>query len=210
MQRDVGDRTFPIWLLGDSNPRNWADKLDTPFDARHPARHNVWTSIVDVIQDRVYRDAKKRVDTTRLYIRNAIESATDKPRRKDAVWQSDVSEKVDAFRQLLNSEQLPKIIFSFGAFAYEFGRRALDRPPAHFGHWGAQTLGDEFRNAVAAFQHDVINLIPLLHISISGGKFLESHRAFCQIDEANYFQYVGEQLGRLVLSHEQSLNIWIA
>jgi hypothetical protein len=51
MAADVGNKNFPIWLLGDSNPERWQGELKTPFDPRHPVRHNIWTSILDVIQD---------------------------------------------------------------------------------------------------------------------------------------------------------------
>jgi len=54
MNESVGDPKFPIWLIGDSPPEAWADKLDTPLDPRHPARHSIWTSVADPMQDRFY------------------------------------------------------------------------------------------------------------------------------------------------------------
>jgi hypothetical protein len=42
----VGDPDFPIWLLGDSNPKGWQSVLETPLDPRHPARHNIWTPVL--------------------------------------------------------------------------------------------------------------------------------------------------------------------
>lgn len=73
MDRETGDPHFPIWLLGDSNPRNWENHLKTPLDPRHPARHNIWTPILDEIQDRLFRRLRMRLDTSKMYIRNAIE-----------------------------------------------------------------------------------------------------------------------------------------
>lgn len=32
MQRSVGNPRFPIWLLADSNPRQWQSVLQTPLD----------------------------------------------------------------------------------------------------------------------------------------------------------------------------------
>ena len=71
MKNSAGDPGFPIWLIGDSPPEKWADKLDSPLDPKHPARHNIWTSIADSMQDRLYRKGRLRLDTSRLYIRNA-------------------------------------------------------------------------------------------------------------------------------------------
>ena len=70
MEVEVGDRGFPLWLIGDSNPAQWELRLKTPFDPRHPVRHNIWTPILDVIQGRVYRGLQTpRVDSSKLYIR---------------------------------------------------------------------------------------------------------------------------------------------
>jgi len=141
MLRELGERSFRIWLLGESNPRNWEHKLDTPFDPRHPARHNVWTSVVDVVQDLVFRERRTRVDTSRLYIRNAIKKSSDKPRSRDATWPEDVCRQVNEFRSIAMQNR-PSIVFSFGAFAFEFARRAVGEKDAPYGHWGAKTLGD--------------------------------------------------------------------
>ena len=56
MKKEVGSKSFPIWLLGDSNPEQWQNKLDEPLDSRHPIRHNIWTSVLNVIQDRIFRE----------------------------------------------------------------------------------------------------------------------------------------------------------
>ena len=86
MDREIGDKSFPIWLLGDSNPKNWESKLNSPFDARHPARHNIWTPIVDEIQEHLFIQRRSRLKTSTVYIRNAIENANNKPKRS-AEWQ---------------------------------------------------------------------------------------------------------------------------
>lgn len=86
MLQEAGERNFPLWLLGDSNPKNWADKLNKPLDPRHPAIHNIWTPIIDSIQDKVYRENCLRVETTELYIRNALENANEKPNNNEKIW----------------------------------------------------------------------------------------------------------------------------
>ena len=40
MREYAGDPECPIWLIGDSPPEAWVDRLATPLDPRHPARHN--------------------------------------------------------------------------------------------------------------------------------------------------------------------------
>ncbi|MFC1981321.1 hypothetical protein ACFLVN_03660 [Chloroflexota bacterium] len=75
MKDFAGDPKFPTWLIGDSPPEKWADRLDTPLDPRHPARHSIWTSVADSMQDKLYRDGNRRLDTSEPYIRNA----SDKP-----------------------------------------------------------------------------------------------------------------------------------
>jgi hypothetical protein len=57
MTKEVGSPDFPLRLLGDSNPKNWAGVHSTPLDPRHSVRHNIWTSSLDVVQDKVYRQA---------------------------------------------------------------------------------------------------------------------------------------------------------
>ena len=86
MMREVGSRDFDVSLLGDSNPRGWQNALKTPLDPRHPARHSIWTSVLEVIQDRVYRESRQRVDTVSIYIRNAVGDPDDKPDSRRIVW----------------------------------------------------------------------------------------------------------------------------
>ncbi len=50
MGKESGDKKSPIWLLGDSNHEGWEYYLETPFDRRHPAIHNIWTPVIDIIQ----------------------------------------------------------------------------------------------------------------------------------------------------------------
>lgn len=60
MKKDIENKAFNIWLLGDSNPKNWDSILETPLDPRHPARHSIWTPVIDVIQDQAFRELKKQ------------------------------------------------------------------------------------------------------------------------------------------------------
>lgn len=209
MERECGNPNYPIWLLGDSEPQNWSSKLKTPFDMRHPIRHNIWTSIIDLVQDRVFRELRERIDTSRLYIRNAIGERSAKPDGNDIQWRSEVCSQIDYLTRNI-SEYKPIIVFTFGAFSYEFGRRATgDTPNKAYGYWGTRRLGDEFRTRIGEFKMERPNLIPLLHRSISGGKFLESHEYFSGMVEGNYFEYVAEHIAKIIIERKNRFDIWI-
>jgi len=81
MKRESGTRKSEIWLLGDSNPKDWEKYLDTPFDRRHPTIHNIWTPVIDVIQDNVFRAIKKRVNMENIFTRNAIGNSDRRPEK---------------------------------------------------------------------------------------------------------------------------------
>ncbi len=209
MEKEVGSKNFDIWLLGDLNPKQWEDILDYPLDPRHPIRHNIWTSIIDVIQDRVYRKIGKRVDSSLIYIRNAVENPDIRPRGNHIDWHADVAIEVDDFQDLLEV-YAPKFLFSFGAFSFEFARRSLEQEPARsFSDWSAKRLGEEFRYRVNDFSLSKTNLLPLLHRVVSGGKFVESQDYFCDQPGANYFDFVGIAIANIMLDNENKLPIWI-
>lgn len=209
MQREAGDTDFPIWLLGDSNPRRWQDLLSGPFDARHPVRHNIWTSVLEEIQDIIYRLTRSRLDTSTLYIRNAVDDPSIKPLPNEIVWRPDVELEAKEFRRLVQSHQ-PVIVICFGAFAFEFARRALsDGVHRSHGYWRTERLGAEFRQSIQEFSVPGINILPLLHRSISGGHFLVSHDRYCGFRGANYFQFVGSQIANKLLEHKKELHIWL-
>ncbi len=210
MKRETGDPNFPIWLLGDSEPRNWSMVLDTPFDPRHPARHNIWTPLLDVMQERFFRKLHARMDTQLLFIRNAIGDPQCKPEGKALTWSMPVEDEVQQCQHLLLKHR-PRWVLSFGAFAFEFGRRALTEPaPQPYGYWGARRLGNEFRRRCQCFDLEEINLMPLLHATIARGRFIQSHEQFCGDQSgANYFEQVGNAIADLIISYYDQLPIWI-
>ncbi len=208
MERESGCRNFPIWLIGDSPPENWKDRLSTPLDPRHPARHNIWTPVIDGIQDCVFRAERLRVDTDRLYVRNAIQDREHKDTVRGRVW-SPLNRDIEELRGLLEQYQ-PPLVFTFGAFACEFTRRSLGCSEERaYSWWSTKRLGEEFRHSVDEFCPDRINLVPLLHVSISRGRFLESHRYFTCDENGNYFDYVAEKVSALLLRYEDDLDVWV-
>ena len=212
MQRESGTPSFPLWLLGDSNPPNWAHLLLTPLDPRHPARHNIWTPVLDTMQDVLYRAARLRINTADLYIQNAIADPGSKPATTATTWPDAVTQDVQTYATAIVVTTRPTIIFSFGAFAFEFARRAIEPSyhPRGYGCWGARTLGEEFIQRIEHFSPETTNVLPLLHATIARRWFLESHAYFTRDTTANYFTFTGERIASVLLKYRDQLPIWIA
>ena len=108
MKDSVGDPQFPIWLVSDAPPENWDDKLKTPLDARHPARHNIWTSVADYMQEMLYREKRLRLDTGKLYIRNAVNKALLKPDGQELNW-TKLQEEIESWSDRLQKHK-PQVV----------------------------------------------------------------------------------------------------
>lgn len=198
MRDFAGDPKFPIWLIGNSPPKNWVDKLDTPLDPRHSARHSIWTSVADPMQDRLYRQRKLRLDTSRLYIRNAKLSLSE-----------DAQLSQERLRKLLDKHR-PNLVLTFGADAFMTALFASGET-AQKPYKTTKLLGEQFRGRIEKYDERKINIIPLLHVSIARGRFLEGHRDFVGVygqSPANYFDYVGRRLADLLLAKLRDKPVW--
>ena len=208
MERESGNKNSAIWLIGDSSPPKWRESLDEPLDARHPARHNIWTPVLEGIQRQVFLGDRRRVDDYRLYVRNAVHRQEDKPSGDALAWEPKPQEETNELGRLLEAYR-PTLVLTFGAFAFEFTRRSLSREPRMiFDYWTMETLGAEFRRTVAEFNPRELNVFPLLHVSIAR-HFLTSHERFTGGNKRNYFDYVGRKIGNLLLEHKDTLNVWV-
>ncbi len=208
MKREHGSREFPIWLIGDSNPARWQTQLDYPLDPRHPARHNIWTPILDRIQERVYLPDRLRMDTSLLYVRNAVEDPAYKSLISGTQWENPLLTEVTNFGKLVKAHS-PKIIFTFGSFAFEFARRSTNESGNKTkDYWNTQRLGQEFCSRSNNFNIQKINVLPLLHTSIAWGHFLQAHRNFTGQEGANYFEYAADAIAEILIEHRGSLPIW--
>lgn len=212
MEAHSGDPSFPIWLIADSEPKNWRDLLLTPLDPRHPARHNIWTSVLEYMQEKLYKRRRLRFDTSKLYIRNAVIDPDEKPKSAALNWNEGLQDKVDLLRADLQFMS-PKLVLTFGAFAFELVRRASGEEHYYkYSEWGTLRLGEEFKERLALFDTSKTNVLPLLHASISRGRFLESHRYFVGKEAKyapNYFEYVGNELAELLLKKLKTESIWV-
>ncbi|HEY8095209.1 MAG TPA: hypothetical protein VIE65_03835, partial [Methylobacter sp.] len=109
----------------------------------------------------------------------------------------------------------PRLILTFGAFAFEFGRRAIYKNDSHnyrhYRYWNSKSLGDEFRSRTEP--SNILrqrNMIPLLHRSIAGGYFIQGHEQFCGQPNANYFEFTGLHLAELIMQlFVETDDVWI-
>lgn len=183
-KNETGEKSFPIWLL---------------FNPKHPsARHNIWTPILDNIQDKVYRTIETRIDTTNLYICNAIDDCGKVPNTLNW-WAAEVAKEIELFRESLLKYK-PKILISFGAFPFEFVRRVFKlKPEKGPKYWSNTNLKQEFDRAIENFDINYTNRIPLLRqMSSSNG-----------IEMSNYFHMIGTNVAEKIIEHKNELDIWI-
>lgn len=193
MNRDSGEKTYPIWLL--ANPK-------------HPVRHDNWTPIVNEIQDKVYRELRTRIDTKNIYYRYAVNDSRLVPNTLNW-WGVEVAKEIEKFRELVY-EYKPKILITLGAFAYEFVRRVYEiKPEKGPKAWSTSNLGDEFGRSIENFDITKTNRIPLLHRVIENGKFIENNDYFYRNNGANYYHYVGTKLAEKIIENKDHFNIWI-
>ena len=209
MKKEVGNKNFPVWILGDSEPSNFSTVLDEPFDSRHPARHNIITPIFDVIQERVYLEAGYRFNHREIYIRNAVQNPNVKPKDSDLNWGPELNAEIEDYRTHLKQFK-PSIVLSFGAFAFEFARRAMSEENKKQNTWDTKHLGEEFTKRTKSYEYSKTNVFPLLHVTIARGKFMESHEYFSGKAKSNYFEHTGEILTQKLLELGKEKSIWLA
>ena len=206
MNRDTGSMDSPIWLIGDSSPANWEAELVDPLDSRHPARHNIWTPILESVQFHLYATMRKRLCTDDIYIRNAVHHASEKPSGTALEWSPDLEAETTALAHLLNAHS-PKLVLTFGSFAFEFARRSQKESPHPSRYWSTERLGHEFRRRIRAFAPPDIALVPLLHVSIARRHFLKSHKVFTKLEDGNYFDYVAREMAICLGRHRNEFPI---
>lgn len=212
MKDSVGEPRFPVWLIADSEPKNWHSLLATPLDPRHPARHSIWTSVLHYMQDALYRKAKLRFDERQLFIRNAVKDPDSKPDGEMEDWASELQEQAYQLGETFATFN-PRVVLTFGAFAFEFARRAQDEEPSqHFTYWTTERLGQQFSRRISNYDMSKTNIVPLLHVSISRSRFLQSHDHFVgdrMEKPVNYFEYAGTELANLFLTKLIDEPVWI-
>ncbi len=194
VEQESGHKTFPIWLL--TNPK-YPDVIN-----------DIWRSVLDEIQDKVYREIQARIDTTNIYIRSVVGDCGIVPNTLNW-WGKEVVDEIRVFRQIL-LEHNPKMLISFGAFPYEFLRRVSDmKPDKGPKYWRSSILRDEFDRSVENFNVNQSNRMPLLRRVIESDKYQETRDDFRPTDKDQYFKHVGSKLSSLIIQNVDHFNIWI-
>ncbi|HZK54668.1 MAG TPA: hypothetical protein VFC84_10795 [Desulfosporosinus sp.] len=194
LARESGEKSHPIWLL--VNPK-------------HPAvRYYIWTPVLAVIQDKVFRDIHKRIDTDNILIRNVVRESGLVANTLNW-WGTEVEAEIASFRELVHKHK-PKMIVTFGAFPYEFMRRVYELQPIKGPkYWSTERLKNEFERSIVNFDINETNRIPLLRRVVESGKFIEGHNYFCEELVENYFYYVGTMIADKIIENKAGFNNWV-
>ena len=194
MKRELGDRSYPIWLL---------------INPKYPAvRHDIWRPILDEIQDRVFRELYTRIDTSNLYIRSAVNDGGIVPNTLNW-WGKEVAKEIEFYREIVLKHK-PKMLISFGAFPFEFARRVHEvKPEKGPKAWSSSILRDEFDNAIENFDINRTNRIPLLRRVIPTDKSVENRSVLSRTERETYFQHVGSKIAEKIIENKDHLDIWI-
>lgn len=209
MNLEEGNKNFPIWILSDMEPSYLEENLKGPFDYRHPARHIVCTSVLNVIQHHIYKSIQKRLDEDSFCYCTTIPEKVEKPKINDVIWENGIYDDIAALKKEIDTYR-PAVILSFGAFTYELLRRTQENNTARsYGSWTPSELGGEFKACVNEFDINAVNFFPLLDRSIVGWRFLESHEQFVGKKNADYFHYSGREIARLLVTYQDELDVWM-
>jgi hypothetical protein len=213
MNSEAGNPKCPIWLLADSEPDRWRDRLVDPLDARHPIRHNIWTSMLEVVQGEVFLALGKRLDADQFYVRNAWQDPATKeaePFQPTIFWEDNSLPALTVFERLLTTHKA-RIVMTFGAPAFAFALHAAGEGCTKLNRTSTASalLGCEFRRRAAGFDITRTNILPLQHRSIAGGNFLAGHEEFCGREGANYFEEVGKVIAGIMVRHADALDCWL-
>jgi uracil-DNA glycosylase len=163
--------------------------------------------VADYLQERVFDNGPQlRLDAQKLVFRNAFDSATQS--KLDFTSSVVETQRVSLSQQL---EQFhPPVVFTFGDEAYRFVSyaNAPDKPvPLH--RLKLEDLGKRFRDVCEKFDPREVNIFPLLHASVARASWAIVGKRFSGPDEENnYFRYVGQKLGDVLLRYGRDWPIW--
>ena len=198
----------PIWLLGDYYSAKWRQELNALLDPRHPSRHDIWTPILNEIQNAVYRPDNLRVDEARICIAYAAESGVGgKPD-----WEfgnPSIKSRIAVYGESINANR-PRLVLAFGRRAYAFARLATGaKDRCEPTDWNRKSLGAEFRRSVDDFNPNKVNIFHLLHATTARRQWKEAHREFTGSPTRNYFEFTGHLIGSLLKRHASDLDVWV-
>src|SRR5438876_1048251 len=209
MRHESGIREFPIWLLGGTEEIKW-DNIEPglEIDPGPPPVLSMWNPIISRIQNIIFKRIKKRIDELQIHIRNAIKDINYFPNPVNKIWTPYLYNLLGEFRNLIEKHK-PIILITFGAFPFEFARRAVNEEETHpWDYWSSKRLGEEFRTRLDDFSADRTNVIPLLYETSHNGTFQIKRSNFCGDEKIDYPDYAAELIAEIILKFQKKLNIW--
>jgi len=227
ISKERGNKDFPIWFIGDSQPTlefnpkkkslsvylqelsTYLDFIDYPLTTKHPTIHNIWTSIENELQEFFFRSFKKRLDSKKIYVRNAVRLARIKPKGSSVNWNGQYDKLLNSFNSDIKKYQ-PRVLITFGQFAYEFVRRSRNMKKVKIKDWTVIELGNEFRKAMTNPNSGNLYMIPLLHEIVANQPMYTQNFVDQQNVSKSYFEYVAQELGLLIVNlFQKQGEIWI-
>jgi hypothetical protein len=208
MRHESGIREFPIWLLGGSEEIKLATQSESEYDPGPSPILGMWNPVISRIQNIIFKRIKKRIDELQIHIRNAIKDTDHFPNPVNKIWTPYLYNLLGEFRNLIEKHK-PIILITFGAFPFEFARRALNEEETYpWDYWSSKRLGDEFRTRLENFDMKETNAIPLLHEIAQNETFEIKREQFCGSQKANYLDYVAGMVAEKILEFNKRLKIW--
>ncbi|AFM40707.1 hypothetical protein Desaci_1718 [Desulfosporosinus acidiphilus SJ4] len=193
IKTESGDKSSHIWLL--VNPK-------------YPSVNNdIWIPILEVIQDKVYRTLKNRINTRNIYIKNTI-SDIGLVSNGSLLGSAEIAEDIGSLRESI-FEYRPKMIVTFGNLTYELVNRICEiRSEEGPKYWNSSNLEYEFVQSIANFDINKINRIPLPRQITAKSTSMEKYDSYWE-ERDNYFRDVGTMIADRIIENKDHLNIWI-
>jgi hypothetical protein len=132
----------------------------------------------------LFQSMKIRIDDSKFFIRNAVNSSHDWKRENKHILAADIAH----FKSLVDEHQ-PFMILTFGQRAFEFARRSQGEKAKTFSYWTVAMLSGEFDARLSLIREGQGRLLPLLH-AVVARQFGTCHATF-NGDQANYYEHIG-------------------
>jgi len=124
-------------------------------------------------------------------------------------WGREVADEIELFREIARVYK-PKMLISFGAFPFEFLRRACEIEPQKGPKaWGTAILRNEFEKSIENFDINSINRIPILRRVVNSENQRENLDFMSRTERETYFQHVGTKIAEKIIENKDALDIWL-
>lgn len=191
IRNEFGNKSCPIWLI--INPKS-------------SSVYEIWNPILDRIQDKVYRELRKRIDKQRIYIKNITSDIGIVPKNING-WKTEVGNDLKKLKESILEYQ-PKIIITFGNLTCELVNRFFK---ANFEDgprfWRTTNLGTEFERSIANFNINRTNRIPLPS-RVNNSNLEENVYSGWEVSEP-YLCDAALKIAAKIIENKDRLDVWI-